>query len=192
MLRREQLGVDAAGPHSEILEAALAQLRHQRRRRHHGHRGGGVESAQRRVAPRFRDRNARRDVFGKPGGVAGGERHAMPDAIGADHETDRSFGGDVDGVRLMALDAARDFTCARQRQSQRGIGRQRHRPEAFGRKKVDADAKASRTLGQRRQGTDHPVHLRVPGVGGDQHPHQPAITVLSNLMRQQCPIHISC
>ena len=56
VLRREQLGVDAAGPHAEVLEAALAQLRHQRRRRHHGDRGGGVEAAQRRVAPGLGDR----------------------------------------------------------------------------------------------------------------------------------------
>ena len=41
----EQIDVDAAGPHAEIAEAALAEFGHQRRRRHHGHgrppRGNG-------------------------------------------------------------------------------------------------------------------------------------------------------
>ena len=44
-LGREEVGVDAARPHAEIIEAALRQFRHQRGRRHHRDGGGARGSA---------------------------------------------------------------------------------------------------------------------------------------------------
>ena len=55
-VRPEQIGVDAARPHAEIAEAALAELAHQRWRGHHRDGRGGVEAAQHRVDPAFGNR----------------------------------------------------------------------------------------------------------------------------------------
>ena len=45
----EQIDVDAARPHPEIGKAAAGQFAHQRRRRHHSHRGGGMKASQRAI-----------------------------------------------------------------------------------------------------------------------------------------------
>ena len=121
----EQLGVDAARPHAEMLEAALGKLLPQRGRRHHRHGGGVVEVAQHRVAEDSGIGGAHRDVFGKARRVAGGEGKPVAAAIGARRPADRPFGRDVDGVRRRRLDPPRDLAPARQRDAQARIGRQR-------------------------------------------------------------------
>ena len=85
-----------------FLKPRWRELGHQRRRRYHRDGRGGVEAAQRRVGPGLGDRNARRDVFGKPGRVAGGERQSVLQAVGA-HRVGRSGLRSRYGWRPVAL-----------------------------------------------------------------------------------------
>ena len=62
-IRPEQIGVDAARPHAEILEAAPAELGHQRRRRHHRDGRGRVEAPQRRVDPGLAGSATRAEMY---------------------------------------------------------------------------------------------------------------------------------
>src|SRR5262249_52887624 len=48
-LRAEQIDVDATRPHSEIGKAATGQFAHQRWRRDHSYRGGGMKTPQRAI-----------------------------------------------------------------------------------------------------------------------------------------------
>ena len=106
-IRPEQIDVDAARPHAEIAKAALGKLGHQRWRRHHRHRGGGMKAPQRVVDPLLRDRRARRDIFGKARRVARRERAAVSDAVGPHGMADRAFGRDMDRVRILPPRCAR-------------------------------------------------------------------------------------
>ena len=174
-IRPEQVGINAARPHPEVGKPALAQLEHERWRRHHRHSCGGMESSQRRVNPRLRDRHARRDVFRKARRVAGGEGPPVPSAIARHHMADRSFGCDMDRVRLGRFDAASDLARTRQRQPQSGVGRYRNARKTSRGEEFDVDAQAPRAVRQRGQGADHAVDLRVPRIRCDQNPHQAAL-----------------
>ena len=73
-----------------------------------GHGRRRVETAQRGIAPRFGDRKAGRDVFGKARRIRRGEAKPAFAAVGARHQPDRAFGGDVDRVRPDLLDSRRN------------------------------------------------------------------------------------
>ena len=68
--------------------------------------------------PGFRHRRARRDIFGKAGVEARGERQPVLAAIAPHQQADRPFGRDVDAVGLRLLDQSRDLRRPRQRQPQ--------------------------------------------------------------------------
>ena len=143
-MARAGLNISVSTPRVHMprfLKSALGELGHQRRRRYHRDRRGGVKAPQHRVAPGLRDRNARRDVFRKARRVAGGERVPVPPAVGAHRVADRAFGRDVDRVGRILLDAARNLAAARQREPQFRIGRDRDDRKAFRRQKFDGDAR---------------------------------------------------
>ncbi len=173
-LRLEQLGVDAAGPHAEILETAAAEVAHQRSGRDHCDGGGGVEATQQRIGPGFRDRRARGDVFRETRREAGRERQAALAAIGAHGMADRPFRRDVDGVGFGVFDAASDLGAIAQGESQPGIGRHLHRGEAVRRQELNCDAKSARGLCERRQRPHHAIDLRMPGIRRHQYAHHAA------------------
>src|SRR5262249_62350448 len=87
-VRTEQIDIDTASPHAEMLEAALAELAHQRGRRHHRHRRAGVKPAQHAVNQALWDRRPGRNVFGETRRVARREGPATAPAIGADGKAD--------------------------------------------------------------------------------------------------------
>ena len=170
-LGREELGVDAAGPQPEIVEATACQFGHERAGGYHRDRGGAVEAAQRRVGPALGDREARADVLGKARRIARRERQSALDAVAPHEVPDRAFGCDVNGIRRGALDAARNLARIRQRQAQAAIGRHRYRGEALGRQELDGDALLAQALGERHQRADDAVDLRMPSIGRDEQAH---------------------
>ena len=168
----EQIDVDAARPHAEIAKAAFGKLGHQRRRRHHGHRGGGMKTPQHVVDPLLRDRRARRDIFGKARRVARRERPAVSDAVGPHRMADRAFGRDMNCVGARRLDALGDAFSARHGEPQARIGRHRESPKPVGRQEIDLDAEFGGGARQRAQRPHHAVDLRTPSVRRDQDFHR--------------------
>ena len=74
LARPEQLGVDAARPAHQPLEAAGCKLVLDRLRGDEGAGGAVVEPPLQRIAPGLGDRQPRRDIFGEARVIARGER----------------------------------------------------------------------------------------------------------------------
>ncbi len=171
-VRAEELRVDAARPRADIGEATARQFVVQRLGRHHGHRRRIVEAPQHRVAPGFRDRHARRNVFREFRGVARGEGQRAPDAIAPYGVPDRTFRGNVDRVRRDRLDPPRDLARIRDRTAQVLIGRDRERRKAVGREEFDRCAAVAHRFRQCRQRAHHAIDLRMPGIRRHQNSHR--------------------
>src|SRR3979490_498707 len=74
-------------------------------------------------------------------------------------------------VRLCSLDAPRNLTSARQRQTQSWIRGNAKRWKPLGRQEVDCNAEFSGAAGNRGQGTDDAIDLRMPSVRCNQYAH---------------------
>ena len=125
--RMKQFCIDAARPQHHVAKTAQPQFGGKRGRRRHHRLARAVEPAQRRPDPGFRDRQPRRNIFGKAGVEARRERQAMPPAIAPHQQADRPFGCDV---KMLSSRACFDqASCSRRaRPSQhRQIGIARHR-----------------------------------------------------------------
>ncbi|MGY3357596.1 hypothetical protein ACVWZK_004259 [Bradyrhizobium sp. GM0.4] len=170
----EQMGVDAARPQHDIVEAALGQLTGERRRRRHHGAAGAMESAQRPPDQRARHRHAGADIFGKAGVEAGREGQLALPAIAADHQADRPLRRDVDAVRARLFDQLRDSARARHGHPHVPIARHRKGAERLRRQEREFDVETFRGVGKLGQRPNHTVDLRVPGVGRDQDAHQAA------------------
>ena len=110
------VGVDAARPGSQLVEAARRKIVGKRLGGDQRALAGIVEIAQPAIGPAFRHRQPGAEIFGKARVVAGGERPADIAAIAPRHDTERPLGDNVDVIGLASLDQARDVTGRRQRQ----------------------------------------------------------------------------
>lgn len=180
------MGVDAAGPQHDIVEAALGQFAGERRRcRHHGAAG-----AQRPPDQRARHRHAGADIFGKAGVEAGREGQLALPAIAADHQADRPLRRDVDAVRARLFDQLRDSARARHGHPHVPIARHRKGAERLWRQEREIDVETFGGVGKFGQRPNHTVDLRVPGVGRDQDAHQAAF-VMQLWLRPAGPVPAS-
>ena len=136
----------------------------------------------------FRDRRARRHVFGQPRVEARGEWNAAPRAIAAHGVSDRPFGRDMYRVRLQRLDPSGDGPGPGQRAADVRIGRQWKGTKAFVCEKRDLGAVARCDRSQRRQCAHHAIDLRMPCIGCDEDAHHVSpVTLCSNRMRHDAP-----
>jgi hypothetical protein len=166
--------VDAARPHPDPREAAPGQIGADSRRRGHDRGRGRVKSAQPRIGEGFGHTEPRRDVFGKAGVVAGGERAFAPQTIAPRQPADGAFGGDMNVVRRCLLDLAVDPPKVWEREANLGVGRQRGGPHALRGEEFEFGAEFGRRLGHPLQGRHDAVDLRSPGVCRDQDAHHAA------------------
>lgn len=173
----EQIGVDAARPQHDIVEAALGQFAGQRRRRRHHGAAGAVETAQRPPDQRARHRHAGADIFGKAGVEAGRERQPALAAVAPDHQADRPLRRDMYAVGARLRDQLRDARRARHGEPHVAIARHREGAERLRRQERELDAEPLGGVGELGQRPNHTVDLRVPGVRRDQDAHQAALVM---------------
>ena len=169
--RPEVSQIHPARPAHQALEAALAQVALQRRRCAHDAGARPVETALQGIDPARGQTDNLGGIFGKLGVVAGGEGPPLRQTVPAHGPADRPLGGDVDPIRTHVLDEARHLATAHQRQADRTVARQRHRPEFRRCQERHIDIEVTEFLAQARQRRDDTVDLRIPGIRGDQNPH---------------------
>ena len=122
LARPEQLGIDAARPLAHVGEAALLQLPLEAGRRHHDTAGGTMEAAHRAVAPGGRDRQARRDVFGKARVVAGREGDPPAQTVAPRRPAKGPLGGDVDRFGAIGVEFGAELAGGQDRETDLRIG----------------------------------------------------------------------
>src|SRR5262245_21700379 len=131
-----------------------------------------MKPTQQRIAPAFRDRHARRDIFRKPRHIGSRERAAFAHTIGTHGMTNRALGRDVNDVRAYLLDAARNLAPAWQRTAQVRISRNWKGGKALRRQERNRRAETTQALRERPQCAHDSVDLRLPSIGCDQKVHQ--------------------
>jgi len=83
----------------------------------------------------------------------------------------RAFGGDMQGLGRERQNVAGDFFVRKKRQANFRIGRAGDAAKILRRHHSDLVAEAAQPRGGLRQGADHTVGLRKPGIGDDHDSH---------------------
>ena len=172
-LRRvEEVGVNAARPGDDVLEALGRKLVAHRGGRDHDAAGVFVKLAHVHVAhPVGQEEEARRNVFGKARVVRGCVGKLVAQADRARGPAERAFGGDVNRVGFEFEEALLDDFLRAEGQLDLGISRQRDRLEAVGRDDVPRMAHLLALGDDALHRADNAIHLRIPGVGYQHDAH---------------------
>ena len=177
MMRRlgaEMAEVDPPAPAPGLGDAMGVQLPFDRGGRNQNRGSGRMEPANVAPEPAGRQAGAPGDIIGKLGVIGGGERPAAAQAPGTRGQAERSFGGDVDGVRSGGDDPLRHPAAACHGQPDLRIGRAADRAELVGGDRPHFMAHRDQLGAHRLQRPHDAVDLRRPGVGNDQDAHQAA------------------
>jgi hypothetical protein len=119
----EHIGIHAAAPAGEVLEAVRLEIEAYGGGAHHATRGRAVEPAQRAVGQADRDGNARAHVLGKLRVVRSREAHARLAAKAPCAQSQRPLGRDVQRLGRELENAAPDLFVGQQRQADFRVGR---------------------------------------------------------------------
>ena len=138
-----------------------------------------MKAPQPRVAYRHRDRPAGAQVLRITGVVGSRERHAAGTTVATHRESQRSFGGDVDGVRPEGPQLPRHVRARRKRQSDLRITRTGDSGQALRRDDAHFVPEPGERRGGGFQGGDDAVGLRCPGIGCERNPHAASATGLA-------------
>jgi len=98
-IRLEDVGVHAAAPTRQVLEALHRQIPANRGGAHHAAHRRAVKPAQRAIRGLERNREPRLEILRKLGVIGGCEAHAPIDAKTPRAQSQRAFGRDVQGLR---------------------------------------------------------------------------------------------
>ncbi len=139
--------------------------------RHHHTARGPVKAAQQCIGERSRRDVARGQIFGKAGVVGGGEIDPGMKAPAARCDANRSLGDDMDRVGARFLDDLADLADRVYREADFAIERARDGAESIGRERDDGVAQRFKFVRHGEHGSHDTVHLRRPGVAGQQDSH---------------------
>jgi len=170
-IRLEYLGVDAAAPSRQVLEAMRCKIMAHRGGAHHASLCRAMEPAQRAIRGTDRHREARAQVLRELRVIRGGKTHAMAQTEASRAEAERPLGRDVQGLRRVGQDAALQPAIRKDRQPNFRVCRAGNVVEVA---RIDDPHFVTKTTQPRhglRQRTDHAVGLRKPRVGNDHDPH---------------------
>jgi hypothetical protein len=167
----EQIGVDPPPPGGKVLKPAGRQFLAHRDGAHHATCRGPMETIQHPIRKAHRDREARPQVLGELGVV--GRREAQPQlqAMAAGAESERTLGGDMQGLRIEFADFLAHQTGRQQREADFRIGRTGNAAKILGREHPHVVAEAAQPLTRLSQRSDHAVGLGKPGIGDDHDSH---------------------
>jgi len=169
--RLENLGVHAALPVGQVVEAVRGELVAQRGGAHHAACCGTVEAAQNAVRSLDGNRKARAQVLRKLGVVGGGEAQSPAYAKTPRAQAQRTFGRDVQRLRRKLQNGALDLLERKQRQADFRVGRAGDAAKITRGQGFDLMAEATQPRNRLTQGAHHAVGLRAPGVRDDHDFH---------------------
>jgi len=170
-IRLEHLGIDAAAPGRQVLEAMRREILAHRGGAHHAARGRAVEPAQRPVGSPERDGEARPQILRKLGVIRGRKGQAGLQAKAPGAQAQGSFGRDVHRLRRECRNVLFHLFVGQQRQVDFRVCRAGDAPKIAGGDHADFVAKTAQPRRGLRQGADHAVRLRKPRVGNDHDSH---------------------
>jgi len=170
----EYVGIHAAAPTGQVVEALRGQIPAHRGGAHHAAHGGAVKPAQRAVRGLERDWEPCAQILGKLRVIGGGEADTPADAETPRAQAQRAFGCDVQRLRREAQDALFHFSIGQDREADFRIGWTGDAVKIARLNDSDLMTETPEPCGGMRERADDAVGLRKPCIGDNHDSHAPS------------------